>query len=58
MSIIYKCPFTNKQILEVDVEALKVERIYETPCPYCKTVHPLPICPREYRSLEEDDAND
>jgi len=46
MNIIYKCPWTGKVILTVDIEAIRLLN-GETPCPYCETVHPLPICPRE-----------
>ena len=45
MNLIYKCPFTGKVILTADVEVMRFIG-KETPCPDCKTSHPLPICPR------------
>jgi len=47
MSLIYKCPFSGKVILTVDVNVVRTLN-GETPCPHCDTVHPLAICPREY----------
>ena len=46
MKLRYRCPFTNKIILEADIEAIRFLN-GKTPCPDCGVIHPLPICPRE-----------
>ena len=51
MNLIYKCPFTSKVILTVDVEVVGTLN-GETPCPDCKTSHPLSICIREQETTE------
>jgi len=47
MEIRYRCPFTGQIILTIDDYSTLRVIGNTTPCPTCKTSHPIMICPKE-----------